>query len=372
MATIYSTPTTVTITAGSTSGINAVSDWAARSAAPGVMFAENFSTYNTAADWYNRWRQGQMTPVFTPKNPGMGATWTNAWEIITTPGHVLSGKALRAWHGKNNYGSAGTIDNQWACIPFSGNPNNVAAGYVTEFYFQMCVWVDSFFNYFWKLGDGSVGGIKVFILDQWDTSATTGEVVITNQYNYGFVTGYHSVGPSFDRAQNTPGYTPNYAWQPAIDNGTPLDATIASYFRRYGPMGYGMYPNGLNQASKLTSQGVPNPDATSGGVAWNIGGITVVEVYVKLNTPGNSIVKAWAAKYGNAPKKIIDATGVNLGSRVGSLGTGWSGVTLSNLIYTATGAQNPNYPTDAYIDYVEFIVSRSPINFPGGFALTGV
>jgi hypothetical protein len=62
----------------------------------------------------------------------------------------------------------------------------------------------------------------------------------------------------------------------------------------------------------------------------------------------------------------------NFGSRVGSQGTGWSALTLSNLVYTATGAQNPGYPTDAYTDYSEIIFHPNPINFPGGFTLPGV
>lgn len=364
MTTIFSTPTTITVS----SSTDKLADWAARSA--GAYFAENFSTYSTAADWYNRFHQGYCTGTFTPKNPGMGSTWTNAWEIVTTPGHVLSGKALRMWHGKNNYGAAGAIDNQWAALPCNGDPNNIQGAYKTHLFFQACIWVDSFIDYYWKLGDGSLGGTKFFIIDQYNWTASQGEVVVTNQYNMGFVTGYNDVPASRDwaRVQGTPSNNSNYAIQPAIDNGTALGSTDASYFRRYGPCYYGMYPGGLNQASALHLQGVPNADAAAGGVAWNRGGITVVECELDLT---NDRLRVWAAPYGNPPKKLYDSGngGAQFGSRVGTYGTGWSGVTLSNLIYTATGAQNPNYPTDAYTDYVELIFSGSPINFPGGYKL---
>jgi hypothetical protein len=377
MATIYSTPTTITITSGSNSGIDAASDWAARSTAAGVTFADNFSKYSTAADWYNRWNQGALVGkwISGSKYPALGSVWDNAWQIVSDTGHVLSGRALRAWMGKNNYGATGTgdLDNQWAAIPFNGSTSNPKAGYMTSFYFQACIWVDAYADYDWHRNDGTVQTSKYFILDYWNSSANTGEVVITNKDSKGFIWSYYSVGAgAFDVLRGTPSNNNNYQWQNAVDNGTPLDNTDASYFRRYGPFNYGMYPGPFSQSKLLHLQGVPNAAAAQGGVAWNRGGITVVEVYVALNTPGNSTVKIWAAPYGSPPKLIVNSTGVNLGSRVGTDGgIGWSGVTLTNLVYQADSAHNPGYPNNAYIDYVEMIVSSNPIKFPGGYALPG-
>ena len=352
-------------------------DWTARSTALGVTHAENWSGYANAAEAYNNPRTGGWN-----KNPANPTTFNNAFELITTPGHALSGKALRLWHGKNGYGFAGTIDNQYMCIPFNGNRNTVAGqyptgAYLTKAYVQVCFWTDAFLDYYWKLGDGSTGGSKIFIIDNWDTTATTGELVVTDRYNRQFVQAYRitSRGGSagLERSISTPANSSNFKWQNAVDNGTPL-TDQNSYKKRYGPLYAGM-TGGSSQASKLSTQGVPDPDAAQGGVAFNRGGTTVVEV--ELDLP-NDRCRVWAAWHGNAPKLICDSLlddgnmGRALwGARVGSRGTGWSGIWLSNLIYTATGAQNPGYPTDAYTDYSEIVISQNPINFPGGFALPG-
>lgn len=357
---------------------SAAADWVARSTASGVTHAENWSSFNTAAEAYSSPRTAGMN-----KNPSNPTTFDNAFQIITDAGHVLSGKAMRLWHGKNNYGGAGTIDNQYMSIPFNGNRNAVngqypTGAYLTKAYVQLCFWTDAFLDYYWKLGDGSLGGSKIAIIDNWDTTATTGELVITDNLNTGFVSAYRittgggSLG--LDRSISTPANGSNIARQNAIDNGGVL-TDQASYERRYGPMAYGM-TGGTSQASPLSTQGRPDPDAAIGGVTFNRGGTTVVEVELDL---ANDRCRVWAAHHGQAPKLIGDtllndaAGGLALfGSRVrAGLGTGWSGLYLSNLIYTATGAQNPGYPADAYTDYSEIIVSQKPINFPGGFVPPG-
>jgi hypothetical protein len=353
-------------------------DWAARSTAPGVTHAENWSSFATAAETYNSPRTGGMN-----KNPSSPTTFNNAFELITDAGHVLSGKAMRLWHGKNNYGNPGTIDNQYMSIPFNGNRNAVngqypTGAYLTKVYVQVCFWTDAFLDYYWKLGDGSLGGSKIFIIDNWNTTATTGEFVVTDSYNEGFVRAYRittgggSVG--LDRTVSTPVNSNNFQRQNAIDRGGVL-TDMASYLRRFGPFYQGM-TGGTSQASPLSTQGRPDPNAAIGGVTFNRGGITVVEV--ELDLP-NDRARIWAGPHGQAPTLIGDTAldsatgGLGLfGSRLnGGAGTGWSGIYLSNLIYTATGAQNPGYPTDAYTDYSEIIVSQEPINFPGGFVPPG-
>jgi hypothetical protein len=335
------------------------------------MHAQNFASFATAADVYYNYNVGAMVGAMTPRNPTMGALWTNSWELVTTAGHMASGKALRMYFGKNFYGDPGGIDNQWWGFPLNGNGNNIAGAFTTHFFIQMTIWTDSFINYYWKLGDGSLGGTKFFGLDQYNglSAGDHGEVVITNQYNLGFVTGYDQTTGSRDwaRGQVTPGNNSNYAIQPAIDRGTALDSTDASYFRRYGPFYYGMY-GALNQASLLSAQGVPNVNAAIGGIAWNRGGKTVIEV--ECDYP-NRRLRCWAAHHGNAPTLLFDSGpgGAFNYSMTFPNGEGWSGVTLTNLIYTATGAQNPGYPADAYTDYSEMIISSNPINFPGGFTL---
>jgi hypothetical protein len=357
---------------------NAAADWAARSA--GAFHAQNFAAFTNAAEVHAFYNVGAMVGRLCPKNPSMGSTWTNAFELVTTAGHAGFGKAFRLWHGKNNYGSAGTIDNQWFTIPCNGDGTNIAAAYKTKLYVQFSVWVDSFVDYYWHLASNDMpyGGAKFVIIDNFDATATVGEFVITNDLNRGFITAYRDVSGGGSaplvRSLATPVNNFNFAVNNAINNGTAL-TDQASYERRYGPVIYGM-SGGTSQATRLRTQGVPDPDAAAGTVVWNRGGITTIECELDL---ANDRLRYWAAVYGQAPKLIgdtnLDNTNGNkaqVGSRIGSNGVGWSAMTLSNLIYTATGAANPNYPTDAYTDYSEIIFHPSPINFPGGHALPGL
>jgi len=354
-------------------------DWAARSTAAGVTHAQNFATFATATEMYNHYNVGAMVGHFANKRPDMGSRFTNAFELVSTPGHMGSGKALRLWHGKNNYGDPGTIDNQWMGIPFNGNGNAIAGqypvgAYMTKVYVQISFWVDAHIDYYWRLGDGSTGGSKFFIIDDWDKTASVGELVVTDGNNQQFCRAYRIItsggSAGIERARSTPGNNTNFQRQNGIDNTSVTVTDENSAQRRWGPTYTGM-TGGKSQASKLSTQGVPDPEAAIGGVAINRGGITVVEVELDLAADR---CRVWQAHHGSAPKLTHDTrlengsgTGsFNVGSRVGSLGTGWSAVTLSNLIYTATGAQNPNYPTDAYTDYSELIFSASPIAFPGG------
>lgn len=368
MATIYSTPTTVAVV----SGIDPASDWAARSTASGVTYAENWSTFATAAAYYSYWNTGGMMGYTCPKNPGMGSTWTNAYDVVTDSTHAKTGKAFRLYHGKNNYGDPGTIDNQWFNVLLNGNPNNVSGAFKTSFYVQVSVWVDEYIDYYWRLGDGGVGGQKFFRLD--DQRATNiGEIVVQSQHNLGFVTAYRREANGnntlFDRSQYTQLYTPNFAHQPAINNPIPANPVTEAEFRqKFGPMNYGM-TSGTSQSTPLHLQNTPDPDAAIGGVPFKRGGITVIEVWVDLATQS---LKLWAAPYGGPPKLLINASGTcNFGNRVMADGVGWNCFEFTNLIYTADGAHNPNYPISS-IDYSELICSTNPIRFPGGYALPSV
>jgi len=370
---------------------NATGDWALRSGAAGVTHAQNFSTFSTAAEVYNFYNVGAMVGSFANKTPAMGATFTNAAEIITTPGHMASGKALRLTYGKNNYGTA-TVNNDYQtwCIPMNGNGNAIPGQYPTgaylrKVYVQVSFWVDSFIDYFWRLADGQSGGSKFFIIDDYNKTSSTGELVITDGNNQQFIRAYRIVagGGEFgqgggsvgiERTRATPGNNINIQRQNAIDRGTAL-TDENSYQRRYGPMYTGM-TGGTSQASKLSTQGVPDPDSAIGGIAINRGGITVVEVELDLLADR---CRVWQAHHGDAPVLTHDTAitgtggfGTRAGTGVGVGSFGWSGVSLTNLIHTAIAATNPNYPTDAYTDYSELIFSQLPINFPGGQAPPGV
>jgi hypothetical protein len=359
-------------------------DWQVRSTGTGVTHAQNWSSFADAAAAYN-----DQSTYGANKTPAMGSTFTNAFELVTTSGHAATGKALRLWHGKNNYGDPGTIDNQYWIVMFNGNKNVIsgqypAGSFLTKLYFQVTCWVDAHVNYLWRLGDGSMGGSKFFIIDYHAGTATQGEWVVNNDQNTRFITAYRHTGSQtaarVERYRSGTGLSgsPDFQYQNAIDLGTPSNPTTAAQWQqRYGPFHY-TTPRPSSQETTLDSQGVPDFNAAVAGIYFLRGGKTVIEVELDL---ANDRGRMWAAHHGSAPRLLCDTAlddtegGLALfGSRTKSgawgSGTGWNAVTLSNLIYTATGEQNPNYPTDAYIDYSELIVSQNPIPFPGQLSTT--
>jgi hypothetical protein len=112
----------------------------------------------------------------------------------------------------------------------------------------------------------------------------------------------------------------------------------------------------------------PDPNAAQGGITWNFGGYTVLEV--EVDYPNDSF-RVWAAHYGEAPKLICDSSidtygsaDLNPGREQATGEAGWSGIQLTHFL---TGGQaEPGVRPNMYIDYVESITSLSPIDFPGG------
>jgi hypothetical protein len=366
-----STPTTIAVI----SGADKIADWMVRKSGSGVTYAENWSSYASAAAAMQA--PASMNMNYT-SNGAPGPGFDNVFQIVTDPAHVLSGKALRVFMGANGYPqTSGDLSNGYWYVLANGDKNNQAAATHRHLFVQMIVWVDSYVDYYWLDGNGQVVGPKVFRVDH--TSTDVGEFVVTNQNSMGFVAAYYRTpnnNEPIERGQYTPLHGPtNVAYQPAVDNGTPLDDTEASYWRRYGAMHYEM-PFASSQASPLHTQAppTPNPDAAGanggGGVAWNRGGFTVVEVEVDLD---QGIGRWWGAKYGDPPKLLGQiGPGADFGARAdGFGGFGWSAVCLDPLVYSYSAgnpsanqaAHNPGYPL-AWVDYAEIIFSTAPIVFP--------
>jgi hypothetical protein len=367
-----------------TNNVTGSADWTTRSTTGRVTHAQNWASFTDAAAAY-----AAPGVAAANKNPSMGSTFTNAFELVTDAGHMASGKALRLWHGKNNYGDSGEIDNQWWCEVFNGDKNNLAGAFLRKVYVQVTVWADAHWNYKWLLGDGTQGGAKIFILDTTGTSSE-GELVIHNYKNQGFVDGYRRTAitdesaRSITRQRSGTGLSgnPDYQMQNAIDAGTPSSPNTASQWeQRYGPFNYTSSTDGANQTVPLSSQNIPDADALVAGVPLLRSGRTTITVELDLYADR---ARVWASNNDGAPKLTHDtiydnaigsAGGADFGSRVKTspvAGVGWSGITIGNLINTADGAHNPNYPTDAYMDYSELIVSRDYIDFPGGHTPPGI
>ncbi len=353
---------------------NARGDFLARMAESGATFYTDWTEYANATDAYN-----SSACFGANETPADLSRFNNAFEIITTPGHVTGGKALRIYHGKRVTGSTIAYGN-WGIL-FNGGQDTAAkiASFKTEFYCQVTMWCGDFFNYLWKKGDGSTVSPKMFILDADDATASEGEIVLQNSNNQGFPTAYRftSTGSSaalFEKALASPVNGSDFKWQCSIDRGTPSDtSTGANWYKRYGPH-YSSQVSGLTQASLLSAQGVPEANAAIGGVVIPRDGLLTLEVYANLTTDR---CKVWAAPYGQAPIKIHDSSegteGTALfGTRVKTNGTGWNALHLTNNVFQSTEAQNTTAGLGAsawYTDYAEIGFSPNPIKFKGGFSL---
>ena len=357
MATIFSTPTTVTVT--NVGQLDPVADFQQRIA--GCVWSENWANYSNA-------QQAATSPGFWGSNtPPSSPNFPNVFQIVTTPGHVLSGKALRVtW----NPGAEGN----WTLF-LGGNRNNIPSNYFTKFYIQMICY-PAIMDYSFKENGGAQGTPKLCIVDYHNSSSNAGEMVLTNQDCHGFVTAYtrHTNGASngLYKPRATSGFSLNNQMQNAIDRGTPTSLTSDNaYQQRYGPFTQGM-TGGHNQGT-LSTQGTPDPDARIGGAHWNIGSLIVLEIEVQL-TPNRA--RYWWAPYSaSSPVAPILVADTNLstagehsfGTRNDGTGIGWSGVQLTNFTTNSGSTNNPS--PNNYTDWAELIFSTQPIRFPGGFSL---
>jgi hypothetical protein len=360
-----SPPASATVTiAPATGPIDAVADFAARAGAPGVFFSENFNYPDLAAA-----SSHATNPKFygsstgNPPNPSI---------ISISTANVLSGKSLRIKYPPNS----GTSGNSWLYtfdvndgiqVPFAGVPHD-------NFYFQVIVWADQHWDWPFESPGGGASSPKIAIIDHHDSSSNPGEVVLTNDHTRGFVSSYIGFTPSngsqlIDKSINTPARTPDFLSQPSIDTGVPANPVTMDDFRmRYGPIESDT-PNipfaSVGAGSSLAAAGFPNAMSARAGKIWNRAAFTVVTFYV--NGAGNH-VKFWAAKYGDAPKLIGDTAVVIPGLNMGRGSIGYPGFQLTPFITGNGNAGGASQPT-TFIDYVEIIASKNPINFPGGFAL---
>src|SRR5262249_43262688 len=121
MATIFSTPTTVTVAAAG-GFIQQKADWLPRSTWPRGFWACEWSGYSTALQATNSpgWR-GTNTPT-------SNSNWGSIFQLITDPTRVTSGNALRIKHLPISEGN-------WTLF-LGGNRNNIPANYFTKFYVQ--------------------------------------------------------------------------------------------------------------------------------------------------------------------------------------------------------------------------------------------
>lgn len=330
-----------------------VADWNARIA--NAIHGQNFSGFSTTAE-VRSWE-----------------TMSNPTRLTLESEHALSGKTLRVHtfpeDGAVSHGFQSTLDG----VRTSVRPPTL----YKRLYVQIVLWGDDFFN--WPFKSNATNAPKLFILDRspqyagsmHSPSANPGEVVIDNQFTYGFIHSYRRLTDSgnnfqgFERSRPSTVNNFNFSWHPSVDNGGPT-ANQNDYERRYGPYWQGM--SGTNQAAgtRLTTQfpgGFPDPDAAAGSIAWNRGGYTVLEVFVDYDADRAQI---WAAHYGNPPKLIIDSRDDDLDAAHFNKRSdiqGWDGYHLTT--FRTQGIAEPGVRPAMFVDYVEVITSTNPIPFPG-------
>lgn len=321
-------------------------DWKARSTAAGVINANTFN-YASKSELLN------AAAGYTDSLPGN--------EIGLESSINLSGSnALRI----TTYGAASKNGGSWADY-LDGEQGNK----YTEFYLQFAVFLPT--NTLAWRSEGGDGQLKLVNIEQYGA----GQVTVVNPKFLGFpgimLNGLTVQTRTFSN-HPVPGVGTEYAYQPAIDTGTPASpATACEFWSRYGPTRGATIVDsyGTSATSYLYDRGFtygwPNSCAAKGGVPFNLDGWTVIEVHVQYNesNPGASTVRAWAAPYGGTPRLILNEVG---NASLGSNSEIYRRFELMNYD-TPRVSESDRPPMYTYFD--EVIVSTQPIKFPGGHAL---
>ena len=215
------------------------------------------------------------------------------------------------------------------------------------------------------------GGWKQSIISSYSASNQPNEMVIQNTENRGFIQAYYQDGVAsavgFEEGLSTPCNASNFAYQPAIDAGTPASpSTCAESANRYGPLyDYGdsnELPDPSNTSGTAESQGHPRSEAAVAGVTYptNGGWITVLQrISVGTWDTNSSDVDVWVAQDGEDYVKIIGATNIKLGdpSPEGGYNALWLLPYETNRKVSTKGA-------DTFVLYDEVIVSTQSIAAP--------
>jgi len=329
-------------------------DWATRSTASGVMYADNFDYADTAA----------LKAAAAQFSEGGGAG-----SIILDTDNVLSGKGLRI----TTFTSAGSGTGNWAQFM-----NGVDDTPIRRFYIQFIVYNDEhYLNYPFKQTNGNNTSPKFIILDRYNASFAHGEVVVNNGANRGFVSYYGGGAATGDPIQRTisgsstpcPLGDPDFLLQGMIDRGTPEPAdTCPKFKQRRGPLKFN-FSGTVDAGILLDEQGTPDPDAAIGGYTWKKNGWTVIEVFVDAI---DQQCQVWAADLGDTPLLLADTQVFDASkySNYGKHSSQYNGFQLTT--FRTNGKSNEANRQETFTTYGEVITSLNPIKFPGGFVLPGV
>lgn len=350
MATLRLTHHTTPISGGSSGTLN--SDWAARSTASGVFFAQNFDTDASVTN--NIWTESNRVRRDTLlKRSGSGA--------------------VRFDKPASDGASSGQIRLRFDGVNSTSGSSSVTRGNGTETWYQCTIYTPEGILR-WKpehtVGSGDGGMKYLWVSGGGSSSNTVAEIVVTNLAYTGFPVPYYQDGSSFaDFYQynvSTPntGSGGNIRLTPAINDGSPTTPTTdKQYKQRYGLLYADNTPSGglswTPSPGDTYAAGYPDPDALQSGLPpLTRDGWTTLMLRVKIGTLGtaSSEVDFWAGPPGETPVKIISATNVTLGNE--PHGAFW------HAAYDTERTPNSSGVPDTFTLATEFIASSQAIAWP--------
>ena len=350
------------------------SDFRNRAESIGVLYATNFDDVYIG--------NGTGVAALNATRSGIG----NTAELIAEA-HETPGRDQLIWDSNVKLSGGGALrltrlpgDGGGTPASWSFRPNGVDGTTITEFYFQVAVRF-SREDVAWRSDDP--GSPKVIKFGQFFEN---GELVITHWKYSGFIGAVLNGSDFSGRAIPS---SPDDSWlgevrlaQGARYPTGGLDGlSKVESLRRTGPMrdnqglfggsevaGDYSYRSGSGfldeRSSVINNGGFPNAWAkASGAVAWEPDEWVVVEAYVNSATQRALI---WAAPYGQEPRLIIN-TDLSTNTLKANTDDHWRYIQLLN---QSTNVEADSGRPDQHRWYDEIIVSKNPINFPGGYSVS--
>lgn len=348
---------------------NAQADWIKRASADGVLYATNFSDVylNSVLQPNRAIVDSASLRAESDNQPGEVGISGDRSAVVFDPTKKISGKgSLRL----DTYDSSNAQTGSWATWA-----NGVDATVYRRLYVQFMVYYPKeTIGYRW-LTNGTAGssGLKILNCGQYGGGQVVVFVPRFLGFPSAFVNGSQLVsditGNNIDSSQNPWGKLV-LRIQDGINTGI-SGATKTDFLLRYGPLARGIDGDGnfdydANNPylyNRTQPSGWPDSRAATNGVAINLDGWTVMQMFLEYNVADNSkcTVQMWASKYGDAPKLIMNnVMNVALNDTAGT--NSWKRFELLN--YDTIRLAEPGVRPTLKTYYDEFVVSTKPIYWP--------
>lgn len=356
--------------ASSTTQTNADQEWTARASASGVLYATNFTDVyvNSTLQSSRAITDSASLRAESNDQPGEVGVAGDANAVVLDTTKKISGSgSLRL----DTYGSATTQTGSWATWA-NGTDGTVYRRLYVQF---MVYYPKETIGYRW-LTNGTAGSAALKILNCGQYGG--GQLVVFVPRFLGFPSAFVNgselvsdlTGENIDSSQNPWGKLV-LRIQDGIDTGI-SGATKDAFLLRYGPLARGIdgdsnYDYDANNPylyNRTQPSGWPDTRAATNGVAINVDGWTVIQVFLEYNTtdPTQSSMQMWASKYGDAPKLIMNNINNVWIKDDPNAPNSWKRFELLN--YDTIRLAEPGVRPTLKTYYDEFIVSTKPISWP--------